>query len=70
MFGTCETVSGVLCPVWGFPVQERELYTGASPVQGHQDGWGLLMVYDDHGRKKLCIILYVPVQRIETSLVF
>lgn len=35
----CEPMPGVSYSVWGSPAQNR--HTGVSPVNGHQDGWGL-----------------------------
>lgn len=38
LFHTGKAPPGVLCPVWGSPVQERDRQAGESPVKGHQDG--------------------------------
>lgn len=62
LFGTSETVSGVLCPVWGSPVQERAWYAGTSPVEGHHNGCRLVTVYDDCGRKK-CFFMFLYKQQ-------
>lgn len=35
---SCETTSGVVCPLLLFPVQERHWYIGANSVEGHQAG--------------------------------
>lgn len=43
VIGACETASGVLCPVWSSPGEDKEQLIGASPVEAHQDGQGLVM---------------------------
>ena len=50
--GASESVSGVLCPVWGCPVQERAGCTGASPCRATKMVRGVAMVFNDCDRKK------------------
>jgi len=35
-----EDTSGILCPVLGSPVQEKQGTSGKSPVEGHRDDDG------------------------------
>ena len=41
VIGACETTSGVLCPLWSSPGENKEQLIGANPVEAHQDGQGL-----------------------------
>jgi len=38
LLSTGETTSAVLCPVLGYPVQDRYGHTGSNPVKGYENG--------------------------------